>query len=249
MNEPAPLTPEELREPTACSVNARAESIVGRRLTKEQEARGVVPFDCPCELGYRCPVCKIDWDESLQWSEYASFLWCKTCNFDYPSAMCVPLDKEPDPTREYVNAGRDTAVRVFLDTVEAAIKASQADLAALREENERLRVQMRAQSAALDKGVHHVCLSMRKWRDALEESGEFERQVQAIDLAFGMISKSSMLDRLIYGCEPLRTEKCPTHKGKWSGLEDGRNDCPHGCGLTGWLPVKAPAPAQEAREG
>lgn len=123
------------------------------------------------------------------------------------------------------------------------------ELAALREENERLRVQVRAQAAALDKGVQHVCDSMRKWRDALEASGEFERQVEAIDTTFGMIGKSSMLDRLIYGCEPLRTEKCPKHKGRWSGLPSSPNDCPHGCGLTGWLPAKPPAPAQEAREG
>lgn len=109
------------------SANERAEAIVGRRITKEQEERGgVVPFDCPCEIGYRCPVCKIDWDESLQWSEYASFLWCERCNFDYPSALCVPLDKQPIEDRPYVNAGRDAAVRVFLDTVEDAVRRSRA---------------------------------------------------------------------------------------------------------------------------
>jgi hypothetical protein len=47
------------------------------------------------------------------------------------------------------------------------------------------------------------------------------------------VGKSSMLDRLLYGGETLRTAKCPTHKGHWSGL--GIERCPHGCGHTGWL--------------
>lgn len=58
-----------------------------------------------------------------------------------------------------------------------------------------------------------------------------------------LISKSSLLDRLLYGRETFRTEKCPIHKGKWSGIEftpseDGRikgNVCPHQCHLTGWI--------------
>lgn len=95
------------------STNARAERVMGRR------APGIA-FDCPCELGYACPVCKIAWDEELTWSEYRSFLWCPRCNFDYPSALCVRMDAKPDPERPYVNAGREAAVKVFLDSVEAA---------------------------------------------------------------------------------------------------------------------------------
>lgn len=46
------------------------------------------------------------------------------------------------------------------------------------------------------------------------------------------IRKSSLLARLLYGKEELRTEKCPIHKGHWSGL----GECKHGCDLEGWLP-------------
>jgi hypothetical protein len=103
------------------STNERAESVMGRRLSKEDEERGVVPFDFPCELGYWCPTCRIEWDEGLLWSEYASFLWCEKCNFDWPSALCVRVDATPDPERTWKNLGRDAAVKVFLDSVEAAV--------------------------------------------------------------------------------------------------------------------------------
>lgn len=52
------------------------------------------------------------------------------------------------------------------------------------------------------------------------------------------IRKSSLLWRLIYGGEPLRTERCPTHWGVWSGLPSFGNDCE--CDLTGWLPQTNP---------
>ncbi len=57
------------------------------------------------------------------------------------------------------------------------------------------------------------------------------------------IEKSCLLDRLIYARQPLRTVKCPEHRGVWSGVEMPRhwpltNACPHGCGLTGWLPLE-----------
>lgn len=50
------------------------------------------------------------------------------------------------------------------------------------------------------------------------------------------IEKSALLGRLIYGDQPLRTKECPEHKGIWRGLPALRNDCKHGCGLTGWIP-------------
>lgn len=46
------------------------------------------------------------------------------------------------------------------------------------------------------------------------------------------IHKSNLLDRLIYGGENLRTEPCPKHKGRWSGILP----CELGCDSTGWLP-------------
>jgi len=100
------------------SKNDRAEKIMGRRLTKEQEASDeiVVAIDQPAELDYHCPVCKYpmvtdgDFDERLHWSEYAGMLWCGVCNRDYPSCMCMP-----DITR---------ATEIFLDTVEEAIASN-----------------------------------------------------------------------------------------------------------------------------
>lgn len=99
------------------STNARVETVMGRRLTPQEETTGVVPFDCPCELGYWCPKCRVEWDERLCWSEYSGFLWCEACDFDWPSALCVRVDATPDPERPWMHLGREAAVKVFLDTV------------------------------------------------------------------------------------------------------------------------------------
>lgn len=50
------------------------------------------------------------------------------------------------------------------------------------------------------------------------------------------IRKSNLLWRLIYAGEPLRTEPCPKHQGRWSGILP----CEHGCDSTGWLPAGSP---------
>lgn len=58
------------------------------------------------------------------------------------------------------------------------------------------------------------------------------------------IEKSCLLDRLIYGRQPLRLVPCPTHDGKWNGLSFVQDMCPHGCDVslcgctTGWLPTQ-----------
>ena len=108
------------------SINERAEKIMGRRLTPEQEKTGVMPIDYPCELGYWCPVCKIEMDEELVWSEYSSFLWCARCDKDIPSALCIPLTDKPD-MKAWEHAGIDDAISVFLDSVQRAIYVSQLD--------------------------------------------------------------------------------------------------------------------------
>lgn len=105
------------------SINERAEQLMGKR------PGNVVPFDGPPELGYTCPVCKVpplkpddNFDERLQWSEYNGFLWCEVCDYDYPSALCVPITTNPNPDRDFwVNEGRDDAVKVFLDQIERAV--------------------------------------------------------------------------------------------------------------------------------
>jgi hypothetical protein len=68
----------------------------------------------------------------------------------------------------------------------------------------------------------------KEWRKAFADHWDFMRIA---------IRKSCLLNRLIYAREPLRTEMCPEHKGKWSGcvwekLECG---CQFGPNVTGWL--------------
>ena len=77
------------------SKNDRAGKLLGYR------PRGT-PIDQPCELGYRCPVCRNGW--CLQWSEYETMVWCETCNFDYASCVCMPNKKK--------------ATEIYLDCVE-----------------------------------------------------------------------------------------------------------------------------------
>lgn len=54
------------------------------------------------------------------------------------------------------------------------------------------------------------------------------------------IAKSSLLCRLLYDGETLRTTPCPTHKGRWSGCHP--EPCEHGCDYVGWLPNPVATP-------
>jgi len=56
-----------------------------------------------------------------------------------------------------------------------------------------------------------------------------DRAPQTLELA---IRKSNLLYRMLYQGEEPRTEKCPKHKGSWSGI----GPCYYGCASTGWLP-------------
>jgi len=53
------------------------------------------------------------------------------------------------------------------------------------------------------------------------------------------IEKSNLLGRLLFAREPLRTKKCPIHKGHWNGQAMFFEPCPEKCGGTGWLPERA----------
>lgn len=67
------------------------------------------------------------------------------------------------------------------------------------------------------------------------------------------IRKSNLLARTLYDGQPLRTEKCPIHAGKWSGIHwdsvaNKPAQCPHRCGsdrkglspeFTGWTAPEA----------
>lgn len=78
------------------SKNEKAEKIMGLR------GDGVA-LDHPSELGFACPV---GYKHPLEWSEYNCFIWCKTCNFDYPSCLCVDTPEK--------------ATDIFLDSVRQA---------------------------------------------------------------------------------------------------------------------------------
>ena len=93
------------------SKNIRAGKLMGMRKTD------AIILDQPCELGYHCPVCVYRqmspdgemYDERLSWSEYNSFIWCEVCDFDYPSALCLPRDSK-------------RATEIFLDSVTDTLK-------------------------------------------------------------------------------------------------------------------------------
>jgi hypothetical protein len=72
---------------------------------------------------------------------------------------------------------------------------------------------------------------------AITRLERFEEDAKAIDRVFLMISKSCLLDRMLYGGEPLRVTMCPDHKGTWQGIDWHGDACKHGCGLTGWIPA------------
>lgn len=81
------------------SKNNRAWEIVWYR----QDMSWCIIIDMPRELWYVCPICKKKW-EMLDWSEYNNFLYCRTCNKDIPSCLCMPDIPK--------------AIDIFLDTVQ-----------------------------------------------------------------------------------------------------------------------------------
>lgn len=70
--------------------------------------------------------------------------------------------------------------------------------------------------------VTEICAAFDTWAEATG-SKDWPTRFQA--------HKSNLLYRLIYLGEPLRTEKCPVHEGRWSGcswgdaLKTGWCDC------------------------
>lgn len=85
--------------------------------------------------------------------------------------------------------------------------------------------------------ANHYCEQFRIWEkvylDSVDDNHVTRSDFSTVRLA---IEKSCLLDRLIYGGEKLRTEKCPIHKGTWSGCHwDPCEFCHFGCNVTGWL--------------
>jgi hypothetical protein len=104
--------------------------------------------------------------------------------------------------------------------------------------------------------VGEYCKAFEDWHKVLaekvqsvDEQEEFRDVeyyrgiVEALSILLIPIKKSNFLARRIYGGEKLRTEKCPTHKGVWSGCawpgsEDYNCECTSDGNVTGWLPAK-----------
>ena len=104
-------TKEKVEE---CAKNKRAEELCGMRDTG-------TPVFLPHELGYACPICGSSDEVNLHWSEYASFLWCKKCNIDIPSCLCVKY-YEPRLSENVMSVKEqiEKATKRFLDSVEGA---------------------------------------------------------------------------------------------------------------------------------
>lgn len=117
--------------------------------------------------------------------------------------------------------------------VEAEAERLRTRVVDLERENERLRNAPRPSRADVRAAV---CNHLETWERVLVENGH--REAEAVRRVFLLIRKSSLLGRLIYGGESLRTEKCPTHEGVWRGIPGPAPlDC--ACDMTGWLPSAA----------
>lgn len=77
----------------------------------------------PHELGYACPLCGADDEVNLDWSEYNYFLWCKQCNLDIPSCLCVKYYEPKLIDDEMTDKQKiERATEIFLDCIEGVLK-------------------------------------------------------------------------------------------------------------------------------
>jgi hypothetical protein len=111
---------------------------------------------------------------------------------------------------------------------------------------------LRALSRHFDEPVMPIskyCDALLTWAAVINEAvraGEGDDDLkelsQSIGTTFLGIRKSNLLARLLYAGEELRTEKCPVHKGRWTGysqeLKCVNERYPFGCDYTGWLPTE-----------
>jgi hypothetical protein len=95
------------------------------------------------------------------------------------------------------------------------------------------------------------CAALYDWRSALSDAiadpdvpehrkVEFRQIVASLNAVELPIRKSNYLWRRIYLAQQHRTEKCPDHKGTWSGYGTPPYVCAcmSGYDVTGWLPVE-----------
>lgn len=80
------------------------------------------PIFLPHELGYVCPICNKTNKTNLKFSEYNDFLWCKNCNIDIPSCLCVRNAKYEHSNIELSKRERiEQAIEVFFATADDII--------------------------------------------------------------------------------------------------------------------------------
>lgn len=86
--------------------------------------------------------------------------------------------------------------------------------------------------------ISKYCSALKTWVSCIEERNKDGSRGQGFEYHTHLrailrdIRKSNLLYRILYRNDPFRIEKCPEHKGHWSGIQK----CPHGCDSTGWLP-------------
>lgn len=145
-----------------------------------------------------------------------------------------PVSRYCQAFREWIHALGERVVRDS-DRAFPGLKSPDPAVAQqARDERERARGEYRAHGIV--RGL--PAIPGRDVHDRNFDASEFfshEHQLDRVDAVRLMVSKSNMLARLIYGGEHARTEMCPEHQGRWSGIEFDENVCPHGCQLTGWL--------------
>lgn len=91
--------------------------------------------------------------------------------------------------------------------------------------------------------MSRFCDAIRTWASCIESANEDGTKkyahgsgyVTVLPHVLCDIQKSNLLARLLYLNEPLRTQKCPVHKGHWDGQASLLNGCTYGCNGTGWL--------------
>ena len=138
----------------------------------------------------------------------------------------------------------------------AEIESLEGAVTAMKAENFKLREQVVQKT-------EEYCDKFREWAKVMHEAyRECEERKKAgeeplypqgedfiahLDAVMLAIAKSSLLNRTVYGGQKPRTEKCPLHRGHWSGLSPQRPDytrwgnstpceCWDGWEASGWIP-------------
>lgn len=111
------------------------------------------------------------------------------------------------------------------------------------EEAEAMRKQLSDHLHSPVLSLHEFCTVFKEWLSVatpyLVKRGYLRDAEQASTLFYLAVGKSSLLGRMLYGREKVRTVPCPECKGEWSGCF---LKCP--CGGCGWLPnTTEPSPS------